>query len=144
MTDYRDYRRVKAGESVQLDDGTVVRPEEVVGPERPGASFAYITDTMPCPGASLLAREADLVYHEATYGCGHEKNAVDTGHSTASDAARVALEAKAKCLLLGHFSARYENPNVLVEEARRTFKNTLAAEELRRYELRNCTEDASS
>ena len=136
MSDYEDYRRVKQGEAVTLAGGRVVQPEEVVGPPKPGASFAYVTDTRPCDGGARLARDVDLVYHEATFGSAHEANAVETAHSTAREAAGIALEAGAKRLLLGHFSARYADAAPLVTEARHTFKNTEAAEELRRYELR--------
>ncbi|HET6566978.1 MAG TPA: MBL fold metallo-hydrolase, partial [Rhodothermales bacterium] len=104
-----------------------------LGPERPGASFAYVTDTRPCEGGVELARSADLVYHEATFTGEFERRAVETGHSTAKEAASVAKEAEARALLLGHFSARFNDPSVLLNEARLIFKNTEVAEELKRY-----------
>lgn len=135
MTDFRDYRRVKAGEPVTLPDGRVVQPEEVVGPSKPGVSFAYVFDTRPCENGRRLAEGVDLLYHEATFGSEYARNAVQTAHTTAAEAAEIARAAGARRLLLGHFSARYNDVGPLVEEARLVFKNTQAAEELSRYPL---------
>ena len=135
VTDYTDFRRLKDGQPVTLDDGTAVEPEQVLGPERPGIAVAYVPDTRPCEGGRLLARGADLLYHEATFGEDLQQRAIETGHSTAHEAAEVARDAEARRLLLGHFSARYEDPAPLVEEARTLFPDTEAAVELTRYEL---------
>ncbi len=135
VTDYRHYRALKAGEDVTLDDGRRVPPEAVVGPPRPGGSFAYVTDTRPCEAAVTLARDADLLYHEATFGEDLPERAAETGHSTARQAAEIARRAGAKKLILGHFSARYKDVSGLVEQARDVFQNTEAAEELKRYVL---------
>lgn len=135
VTDYADFRRLKAGKTVTLGDGTTVRPEQVLGPERPGITFAYVPDTRPCEGGRLLARDTDLLYHEATFGEDLQERAVETGHSTAHEAATVAHDAASERLLIGHFSARYADPAPLVEEAREVFPNTDAAEELNRYAL---------
>lgn len=135
VTDYADFRRLKAGHAVTLDDGTEVHPEQVLGPERPGIAFAYVPDTRPCEGGRLLARDADLLYHEATFGDELHARAVETGHATAREAAEVARDAGAERLLLGHFSARYDELAPLVAEARAVFPNTDAAEELNRYAL---------
>jgi ribonuclease Z len=134
LTDYEDYRALKSGRSIEVD-GRTVTPEMVVGPDQPGRSFAYVTDTRPCETGRILARSADLVYHEATFTEVHADNAVRTGHSTAREAADVALRAEAKRLLIGHFSARHADPSVLSDEARAVFKNTEVAEELKRYSL---------
>ena len=139
VTDYRHYRALKAGEAVTLDDRRVVQPEAVVGPPRPGRSFAYVTDTRPCEAAMTLARNADLLYHEATFGDDLPERAAETGHSTARQAAEIARRAEAKRLILGHFSARYKDLSELVDEARDVFQNTEAAEELKRYVLNSVT-----
>jgi ribonuclease Z len=110
-------------------------PEMVVGPERPGRSFAYITDTRPSENGRILSRKADLVYHEATFTDEHAEQAVRTGHSTAREAAEVARQAQARKLLIGHFSARHTDPSDLLAEAREVFKNTDVAEELKGYSL---------
>ena len=133
--EHAHFRRLKAGTPVTLSDGTTVRPEQVLGPERPGLTVAYVSDTRPCEGGRLLGQDADLLYHEATFGSEYQSRAVETGHTTAREAATVAKDAGAKSLLIGHFSARYADPAPLVNEARAIFPNTQAAEELNRYEL---------
>jgi len=135
VTDYAHFRALKRGEAVTLDDGTVVQPEQVVGPERPGVAFAYAGDTRPCAATVALARDADLLYHEATFGDELADRAAETGHSTAREAATIAAESGVARLLLGHFSARYTNVAPLVAQAREVFQNTEAARELKRYVL---------
>jgi ribonuclease Z len=135
VTDVKHFAKLKHGVAVNLGDGRVVHPEQVVGPERPGKSFAYVTDTRPCDGGIELARNVDLLYHEATFASEMYERAVETGHSTAIEAATVAREAGARRLLLGHLSARYTDPWVLIEEARSIFQNTAVAEELKRYPI---------
>jgi ribonuclease Z len=112
-----------------------VQPDEVVGPERPGVSFAYCLDTAPCAGARRLAENVDLLLHEATFTESMHERAVETGHSTARQAAETARDAKAKRLLLTHFSARYDTADAHVAEARAVFENTEAARELEPYRL---------
>jgi ribonuclease Z len=135
VTDPRDFGRLHDGETVTTADGATVRPEQVVGPERPGISLAYCTDTRPCDGARRLGGGASLLVHEATFLHELLDQAKKTGHSTAREAAEIARDAGAERLLLTHLSARYEDAAPLVEEARTIFPNTDAAEELRRYTL---------
>ena len=135
LDDFEDYRRLKNGEHVQLADGSRLNPEEVVTSPKRGAVFAYITDTRPCKGSVDLARNADLVYHEATFMHDELERAIVTHHSTTLEAAQVASDAGVKRLLIGHFSGRYKAHQQLVREAQNTFKNTEAAEELKRYTL---------
>lgn len=129
------FEALKCGEMVTLASGRRVAPDELVGPERPGMRFAYVSDTRPCDAGVRLAREADLLYHEATFRHELRDRARETAHTTAREAARVAREAGAERLLLGHFSARYSETTELVAEAREVFPETEAARELRRYEL---------
>ncbi|HEX7069421.1 MAG TPA: ribonuclease Z [Rhodothermales bacterium] len=134
LTDPTQYRHLKQGRSVRAG-GREVQPEEVLGPPQSGRSFGYVTDTRPCDGARLLARNVDLLYHEATFGLDMASRAAETGHSTAAEAATIARDAGASRLLIGHFSARYSDPQPLVEEARRIFPETEAAEELKSYSI---------
>ncbi|MEO1021921.1 MAG: ribonuclease Z [Bacteroidota bacterium] len=131
ITNDEQFKSLKAGEDVTLEDGTVIKSYEVVGHPRPGDSFAYITDTEYCPNAVKLAMNTNILYHEATFGNNLADKAKETGHSTAADAARVATEAQAKLLVIGHFSARYTNPHVLLKEAREGFFPAWLANELR-------------
>jgi ribonuclease Z len=133
VTDYTDFGRLKRGQSVEVATGQFVRPADVLGPPRGGVAFAYVFDSRPTQAAVELARDVDILFHEATFATADRDRAESTGHSTAQEAARIALDARARRLLLGHFSARYSDVNVLVEEARAIFKNTEEALELKRY-----------
>ncbi|MGZ6310660.1 MAG: ribonuclease Z [Bdellovibrionota bacterium] len=97
--------------------------------------IAYCADTRPCPSCVTLARGADVLIHEATYAHDLREKAQARGHSTARQAAEVALAAGAKRLVLTHFSARYPTDAKLVEEARELFRNTEGAIELQTIEL---------
>lgn len=125
------YKELKAGNDVELEDGTVVKSMDIVGHPRPGDSFAYITDTKYCPNSVKLAMNTNVLFHEATFSENLSDKAEETGHSTAKDAARVANEAKTKLLVITHFSARYTNEYVLLREARDDFFPTWVATELR-------------
>lgn len=125
------YKELKAGNDVELEDGTVVKSIDIVGHPRPGDSFAYITDTKYCPNSVKLGKNTNVLFHEATFNQSLSDKAEETGHSTAKDAARVANEAKTKLLVITHFSARYTNEYVLLREARDDFFPTWVATELR-------------
>jgi len=111
--------KLHKGQSVELPDGRVVSPESLVGPTRPGRTLVYSGDTRPCAGLAEAARGADLLIHEATFGEDERARAVDTGHSTAREAATLALEAGVRRLVLTHISARYSRdaPELLAEAA---------------------------
>ncbi|MFB6155825.1 MAG: ribonuclease Z [Haloferacaceae archaeon] len=95
------------GEPVELDDGTVVRPEQVVGDSRPGRRFVYTGDTRPREETVAAAADADLLVHDATFADEETSRARETAHSTAREAADVARRAGAKRLALTHISSRY-------------------------------------
>ncbi|MBI3945837.1 MAG: ribonuclease Z [Armatimonadetes bacterium] len=122
--------RLKAGESVSLPGGGMVRPEDVVGAPQPGIRIAYCTDTRPCPGTAALAAGADLLIHEATFASDRADDARTKLHSTAVEAAETALRAGARRLALTHLSPRYEDPAPLLAEAQALFPNTLVAADL--------------
>jgi ribonuclease Z len=129
------FAQLQDGTPVTTDDGTTVRPEQVMGPPRPGIAVAYVTDTRPCDGGRALAEHADLLYHDATFTDAAHARAVETQHATAREAAEVARDAGARRLLLGHISARYDDPTPLEAEAKAVFPESSVAEELRRYAL---------
>lgn len=135
IQDYADFRRLKAGETVATADGKLIEPTTVVSPSKQGSTFAYITDTRPCDNGIELAEATQLVYHEATFLQEDLERAQNTMHTTAAEAAGIAQKANADQLIIGHFSARYRDSEMLVTEARTVFKNTEAAEELKRYDL---------
>lgn len=129
------YGRLKAGEEVELPDGRRILGQDLCDPPTPGRVVAIAGDTLPCSAAVELARGADLLVHEATFGAAHRELAPLRGHSTAAQAAEIARQAGARRLVLTHFSARYqqaEGPSVedLVREARAIFPATDAAHDL--------------
>jgi ribonuclease Z len=126
----RLFGALQRGESVTLDDGTLVESSTIVGPPRRGRSLAYCTDTRPCSGSVELARGADLLIHEATFGDDEAETARERGHSTAREAATIARDAAARRLLLTHFSSRYKDSSVLVGEAKEVFDCVEAAKDL--------------
>ena len=129
------FRALKRGESVVIDSGTVVESRQVVGPPPVPRSFVYLTDTRPCEEGQLLAADASLMLHDATFADEHKERAKATGHSTAREAAVIARRAGAGKLLLSHFSARYADLEHLVCQAREEFPDSLAAVELERYAI---------
>lgn len=131
ITKDAQYKALKAGEDVELEDGTIVKSYDIVGHPRPGDSFAYVTDTKYHPNSVKLSMNTNILYHEATFSETLADKASETGHSTSADAARVANEAQTKLLVIGHFSARYTNPFVLLREAREKFFPAWLATELR-------------
>ena len=99
-------------------------------------SYAYLSDTLYSPRAAELVRGVDLLYHEATFADPDKAMARKTGHSTAAQAAKAALKAGAGKLLIGHFSSRYPDVEVLVNEARNIFPATEAVVEGESYDIR--------
>ena len=130
-----DFARLQRGESITLEGGATVDPSQVMGPPRSGISVAYVTDTRPCDVGRALAKNVDLLYHDATFTDELHARAIKTGHSTAREAAEVARDAEVGTLLLGHLSARYDDPTPLVTEAAAVFPRVSVAEELHRYSL---------
>ena len=129
------YGQLQSGRDVQLEDGRIIHPSEVLGPPRPGKSVAYCTDTRPCKAAVELGRGVDLLIHEATFTQDLAEEAHDYGHSTATEAARIALESEARRLLITHFSTRYADTSVLLDEARSFFSETVMAQDLMELEV---------
>jgi ribonuclease Z len=110
---------LQRGEAVTLPDGRTVAPGEVVEPARRGRRVAVTGDTRPCTGTVLAARGADVLVHDCTFGDPEAERAVETLHSTAREAGRVAREAGVGRLVLTHLSTRYDRDwQPLVEQAR--------------------------
>lgn len=116
------FSRLHEGEPVELEDGTVVEPDEVVGPPRPGRTIVYTGDTRPQDATVDAARGADLLIHDATFASEDADRARETAHSTAREAGEVAARADVDRLALVHISSRYAaNPTALAEEAGTVF-----------------------
>ena len=123
----------KRGEDIVLEDGTVVENSELTYLPFVPKSYAYLSDTSRSAVAAERVRGVNLLYHEATYTKEFAKDAKERGHSTAADAAQIALTAEAERLIIGHFSSRYKSAEVLLDEAKSIFENTQLAEEGETY-----------
>lgn len=121
---------IHRGRAVTLGDGRVIEPSVLVGQPRPGRRIVLTGDTRPCDATIEAARGADLLVHEATFGDEEQARAVETGHSTAREAAEVAAAAGVGSLLLMHFSARYSrDAGELGREAREVFPGAVVGKD---------------
>ena len=119
----------KRGEDITLEDGEVLKNEDITYIPYMARSYAYLSDTAYSAKAAERVQGVDLLYHETTYSTREAMFAKGRGHSTTVEAAKVALKAEAKRLIIGHFSSRYKDLDVLCAECREIFPNTdIAAE----------------
>ncbi|MDO4819131.1 MAG: ribonuclease Z [Prevotella sp.] len=127
---FSQINNIKAGADWVTDDGEVIPHERLTIPAAPPRRYAYCSDTGYMPSLSASVAGVDLLYHEATYAEDYESSARVYAHSTARQAALVAREAGVKRLMIGHFSARYLDESVLLQEAVEIFHDTILAKEL--------------
>lgn len=120
---------IKEGADFVLPDGTVVANERLTTPAEPAYSYAYCSDTVYNPLVAEAVKGVEVVYHEATYTDGDAEKARQRGHSTAGEAAKIALEAGAKKLIIGHYSKSYADESGHIADACRIFPDTIAANE---------------
>lgn len=119
----------KRGEDIVLDSDEVIPNGELTYRPHAPRSYAYLSDTNYSGKAVALSAGVDLMYHEATYAAAEQKQAKARGHATSVDAAKAALKAGARRLVIGHYSSRYKDESLLVEEARALFAQTFPATE---------------
>ena len=127
--------RLQHGRSVKSKRGRTVLPEEVLGKPRSGKRIGITGDTRPSDSLTRFFHGCDVIVADSTYGDQHKELAVANMHSTAREAATMAKKARAKALILTHFSARYRNVSQLVRQAREVFPNTVAASDQMTYDL---------
>ncbi len=121
-----DFGRLQKGQAVKAMSGDEVKPEQVMGAARPGRKVVISGDTRPCAALIEASKNADLLIHEATFSDEEQTRAIETRHSTAREAARVAREANVKRLVLTHLSSRHDvDPRPLFEQARQEFSGPL-------------------
>ncbi len=111
-------RQIKAGSDYTLEDGALIPNAEITTDPPPSRAYAYCSDTAAIESTAVFAKDVDLMYHESTFLQKDKKRAKETYHSTARQAAEVAVNAGAKKLLLGHFSARYRGVTSFLKEAK--------------------------
>lgn len=120
---------IKDGADFTTQSGEVIPNSRLTRNADPSRSYAYCSDTLPCPANNEYIKEVDLLYHEATFAESEKERAKLTFHSTARQAADIAKEAYAKRLVIGHYSSRYEDEELLLQEAKEVFPNTHCANE---------------
>jgi ribonuclease Z len=120
--------KIHKGETVRLPDGRTISPSELVGESRAGRRIVLTGDSRPSNATIAAAAGADVLIHEATFATEEAPRALETGHSTAREAAEVAAKANVKKLVLTHVSARYSrDTSELESEAREVFPSTIIA-----------------
>jgi ribonuclease Z len=131
------YGKLKKGEKVQLPDGTILDGKQFLTPPKPGKTIAIFGDTRICEQSFNVAKDADLMIHEATYRAGQEALAVTYYHSTCTQAAMLAKESNVKSLILTHLSSRFskEDETSILQEAQSIFPHTWIAYDGFRFEI---------
>ncbi len=142
MTDFYqvsvcELNRIKNGGDYITPEGELIPHSRLTTPSATPCKYAYCSDTCYLPENIPLLQGVDLLFHEATFGNDNEARASETFHTTAQQAALLAQHAQVKQLLIGHFSARYEEENILLQEARQIFPHTLLAKENLCINLKN-------
>ena len=126
---------IKNGADFVTPDGEVIPNSRLVVPADAPRSYAYISDTRYMPGLANQLKDVNVLYHESTYGDDHLPQSEKYFHSTARQAATVARDAGVGRLLLGHYSSRYEDERVLLNEAQEVFSNVSLTNEMDVFEL---------
>lgn len=131
------WKTLSSGIAVTLEDGRVIKPEDVTGPKPAPVKIVYSGDTRPCDMLRKAAASADLLICEAMYASEHKDLAEERGHMTGIEAAQIAVEAHAKCLVITHLSPRYDmhRGSPVLDEAQAVFPNTLLARDLMRLRV---------
>lgn len=126
---------IKAGQDYTLTDGTVIPHEKLVTPADAPRSYAYCSDTRYMPELHKAVKGVNTLYHESTYAQDKKDGAEKYFHSTAQQAAMVARDAQVGKLLLGHYSARYNDETILLKEAQEVFQNTYLTDEMKVFDV---------
>lgn len=134
MTDFYkvpiyELNRIKNGADFVTPDGEIIANNRLTIPADAPRKYAYCSDTIASKSIIEQIHGVDLLFHETTFAQSEISRAKETYHSTAQQAAEIALEARVKKMVIGHFSARYENEEVLLDEATAVFPQTILAKE---------------
>lgn len=123
------YQKIKNGKDITLEDGRIIPNSELTFDPIPPKSYAFCSDTVYHEPVIPIIENVDVLYHESTFLESEESLAQKTLHSTAKEAARIALKANVKQLILGHYSTRYESITLFKDEAETIFPEVLLAED---------------
>jgi ribonuclease Z len=129
------YQKIKNGKDIVLDDGRIISNSLLTFDPIQPKSYAFCSDTVYHEAILPIIDNVDVLYHESTFLESEDGLALKTLHSTAKEAARIALKANAKQLILGHYSTRYESISLFKEEAETIFSEVTLAEDGKTFEL---------
>ncbi len=129
------YQNIKSGKDITLDNGSIIANHKLTFDPSPSKSYAFCSDTAYNESIIQLINGVDVLYHEATFLDSEEILAKKTMHSTAKEAATIALKSNVKQLILGHYSTRYENIEFFKEQAQTIFPNILLADDGKSFEF---------
>ena len=129
------YQKIKNGKDITLDDGRVIENHKLTFDPIPAKSYAFCSDTAYDESIIPYIKEVDVLYHESTFLDSEEVLAGKTMHSTAKEAATIALKANVKQLMLGHYSTRYDSIENFKEQAKTIFPNILLADDGKSFEF---------
>ena len=132
---FSQINRIKNGEDYITPEGKVIPNARLTTPAAAPRKYVYCSDTRINANNVQYMRQADLLFHEATFADDRAARAEQTFHSTARQAAEMARLSQAKHLLIGHYSARYTDESILLQEARVVFPHTSLAEEGKCFKL---------
>ena len=129
------FQNIKNGKDITLDDGTLIANNLLAFEPAPAKSYAFCSDTVYDESIISIINGVDVLYHESTFLESESALAGKTMHSTAKEAASIALKANAKQLILGHYSTRYENITLFKDEAEIIFPNVILADDGKTFEF---------
>ena len=124
-----ELNRIKNGADFITPEGEIIPNARLTRPSDSPRRYAYCSDTIYRPGIAEQIMNVDLLFHEATFAREDLARAKETYHTTAAQAAQLASDAHVRKLVIGHFSARYEDESILFEEASAIFPQTILAKE---------------
>lgn len=129
------FQKIKKGGSVTLEDGRIIENEQLsfIGAE--AQSYAFCSDTVYHEAIIPIIKDVTVLYHESTFLQSEAELAKKTLHSTAKEAANIALQANVKQLILGHYSTRYESINLFMQEAQSIFQNVVLGDDGATFEF---------
>lgn len=129
------YQNIKNGKDITLDDGRIIANSKLTYDPDPALGYAFCSDTRYNEDIIPIIKDVSVLYHECTFLDSEENLAFKTMHSTAKEAARIALKANAQKLILGHYSTRYDNIDLFKEEAETIFPEVLLADDGKSFEF---------
>jgi ribonuclease Z len=129
------YQNIKNGKDITLEDGRIIANDKLTFEPIPNLSYAFCSDTKYTEEIIPLIENVSVLYHESTFLQSEEALALKTMHSTAKEAARIALKANVDQLILGHYSTRYESIDLFKNEAETIFKEVLLADDGKSFEF---------